>query len=82
MRKPRHVNIIEDSKNGNFNYNLDNKKSKKVDELLNTVKSMRDDEHKNIANIYARSLGLFEPNILKNPKIFSYFSEENKEKKE
>lgn len=81
MRKPRHLITIEDSKNGNFN--LDNKKSKKVDELLNTVKSLREDEHKYMANIYAKSLGHVGPNILKNSKIFSHwYDEECKQKKE
>lgn len=58
-RKPRHLMVLEEAKKEE--YNLD-KPSKIKSSLISTVQGARDDEQKELANMYAKSLGLEPPN--------------------
>lgn len=60
-RKARHLQVLEDSKN--TEYNLE-RPSKMKTSLLGTIKDTRDDEFKMQANLYAASLGKPQPNKL------------------
>lgn len=58
-RKPRHLMVLEEAKKEE--YNLD-KPGKVKTSLISIVQGARDDEQKELANIYAKSLGLEPPN--------------------
>lgn len=61
-RKARHLQVLDDSKNIEYN---SEQPSKKKSSLLEIIKDARDDEFKRQANLYATSLGKPAPNKLK-----------------